>query len=495
MASKVETAVSIIWVVFLAATLLLYYYIFSREYIPTSIIKALNYVSTDEEAPDNKENPMAEGETSDAKRARELSMDSYMGADFSRETLEGQKGAAGSVAEGSSAPLPGGAALKSYMVSSSYMNNVTFVHATSDVIRYYCVHCSDRGDVGHTLEAGMSDIFSPKQLARGSKVESGAVPTCKLSHVELFTEQEFDYIRQFFAWIWYIICWIFNFICRWSPLVVAFCATVVIVNCFYVTLTMGNSQDSQDIVRTLYSFTLFCVLGEIIASIQGYRCGNKTAMWTHVVLTIYLFLCFGLVWELVYLVDGGDANDNDNSGGSNFYQWKCECNNNRRRLESNYDFQCPSTNYADICDTDCGVCGAPFYGTFVSFCVFFTFYFFVALFFGFFCLFHVTSKSSNLKVNSPTIHSHAVVTLHGSHAYGFPVRIRLALDEGLAVMKIFEKVHYEGGFADKELHRPITDPSRPAPGIQKVASDGADAIGQAFSFIVKLAMQLLRYAL
>jgi hypothetical protein len=536
---RLEGAVSVIWVVFYSVTLVIYWYVFSHDFIPRGWIDTLKYSNTDSKWVADGNN-MSEGEQS--RTDRNLSLESFKGRVVEDSMNKGLRdveltGDSSSSSDPSAPPLSrsssvsdapsymgriqeglssvGGAALKSYMVSSTWKTHVTFMHTSSEVIRYYSVHCSARADVGRVLEAGMDDTFSPKQIAKGSRIEAGAVPTAKLTHVEMITEQEYDMFGQLVKYCIFLLQWLFDFICRWTPIALGVFASVIIINCFYVTLQMGDDDSSASMTKFLFVLTVFCIAGELLLSFQGWRRGNRTVMITHGVLAAYLMICFALIMELVYLVDGGDDQNNDDESKSktksvNFAPWKCECGggDTSRRLQGDdygggggggssgvdhgkddYFFTCSSSNYDDICSEDCGVCGSPFYGVFVSYCVFFTPYLFAALFFAFFSLYHSEIRMSNINLVPPNVHSNALLTLHGSHAYGYPLKVRLALDEGLAMMKIFEKVHHEGDFSNK---RPILDASRPPPGIATAASKSADAVTDGFMVVFKFIMQMIK---
>ena len=493
MSLSLYTAVSVTFFVLFIITIGIYWFVFHKDFVPNSIVTALRYTSGSAENPSND---------------RTVSNESY----FDPSTIKDDLTPRSRTVSYASAQLVGvrvqttpveqfDKAIKSYTVSSTYLNDAVFVHVSHDTIRSYAVHCSQRSDVGKTLEAGLDDTFSPRFIARGSSVESKGVPTVHMSHVELHTVQDYNYLLAIWSYIVYLFWTTFDFILRWTPIIIALCACVVVINSWYVTLSQGDTTRAKALTDTLYSFCTFCLVGEFLLMIQGYRRGNRTVLMAHGMQWAYVLFCWILALELVYLTTGGNpakqysqSNDHSSSfSGPNWGPFNCLCDNHDRRLMANdYQWSCPSSNWSEICDTDCGVCGSPYYGTFVTFAIAFALYWLFALFYGFFSFYYDEMRITDYGIYGPDVHSHAHVTLHGSHAYGYPLHVKLTLDEGLALVKIFSRVHLEGDLGVKGPPSSIRDPSRPAPGIQKAVFDSSAFVGDAFNVMFKVGFELFK---
>src|SRR5689334_15784713 len=59
------------------------------------------------------------------------------------------------------------------------------------------------------------------------------------------------------------------------------------------------------------------------------------------------------------------------------------------------------------------------------------------------------------------VNMYAMVSIHGNYLYGYPLHMQLNMNEGLVVMKIFEKAHLEGKLANKIPAQAIKEGSRP----------------------------------
>lgn len=504
------TAVSVTFFALLAVTLLLFWIVFRKDWIPTIIVSALKYSDNGQDDP--------------IEPAREVSTEisvAINGTDSHTSFRDDLASRARVVTAVSTANVKesisssDGEIVKSYTVTSTRKSRVTFVHVSQDTIRAYEVKCGDEREVSLVLEAGLDDNFSPKALARNSQVESVAVPTAQMSHVEMHTVQEYNIIKSLWSHGIFLIALLFDYFMKLIPVVIAMCATVIVIITWYVTLSQGNAEKSETLTNIMFAFATLCLVGEVLTLLQAYRRNNRKMVIIHGILSVLSLFCWALAFELLYLANGGNpgqSSEKSSSSGksSKAYEgpdwgpFRCECDNsgdddaNRRKLMgNNYEWTCPSTTYGDICDTACGVCGNPYYGTFVTFALSIAFYWLCSLFFGFFSVYYEEIRLPKRKFTPTDIQFYAMATLHGSHNYGYPVNMKLNMDEGLALVKIFSRVHLEAVMNKKcpeNIHHGvccgITAPSRPAPGIQSVVYGAGQSISDMGSFVINIFMDV-----
>lgn len=493
MALKVEGAVVLIYTCLYLAVLFVFSFLFSYGYIPAKWFdkgKTTSRVGTDEKESIGDEE-----------------MEGIVpGSDF--EMTEVTSFSKGSVKEGLVAGSADGAipSMKTYSVASVCGQTVTFVHITGDLMRHYCVTCTIPSQTKEVMKSGLTDLYCPKQIPRGASVVSGALPTGKMTNVELITKQEKNYLFEIVGYIWYCIKWCFDLVSRFAPFAMLVFASLTMFICFHVPLQMGDDKKSEELINTVWSLVLLCLLCEGLKVAEAYFAGNKAAQCSHLTLFAYIVFCFSFIVSLKYLMDEGEE-ETQKSKPVDMYTFMCQCpggtnsssydNHGENRRMSNedssgYEFTCPSADYDTICNLDCGVCGAPFYGVFVSFTTFFTLFFFVSLTFALYTLYYVEFLTNNVYYSCPDVVTFAQLTIHGSSGYGFPVQLNLALDEGLAMVKIFGQIRLDGKHASQDT---ISDPSQLPPGVQSMAVDGYEGIREFFSVmwdIFRTALKLAR---
>ena len=292
--------------------------------------------------------------------------------------------------------------------------------------------------------------------------DATAIGGVKSVPIDMFSNLNIHYKRNI-SWVKLLYVRLFQLFLLIStllPYLMGFFAAVIVIAAIYVPLSMDRGQfdeigaeDGRKATNGLFGNVLFVGIIFFWFLYKNYK--FRPSITHSVDLTVlslvkklgitFYFIMLILVTILYSISRERSGNDNDESGDSgnnkndnddrgDLYRLTCGCGPDddedvsRRRLEDNiYEFACDSDDTRDLCHSNCGVCGDSYYGPYVIFSLFawaFLLCMFVLMFY------HHFMKPLIPLVYNPLVSSTcAVVVMHGSRAYGYPVLFKLSVEE------------------------------------------------------------------